>query len=469
MRTTTFVAFAAALVLGFSFASCNCGTDPNPPGGTGGGSDGGGDSGEQDLPDSGTCVGAGVPCEATRPCCSGTCNGSVCTTSTFCKGSGGSCTANTDCCLNNCSNGSCGSTACINTGGACNGNSDCCTQICNGTCQALPTTGGNTCKVLGEACGARSECCSTNCQGGVCVRAYYCQANGDVCTAGSQCCGGVCSSDGGTAGRCLNITGGGGGGCTQEGNPCSGNTVADGGFATGGGCCSRICFDPGSGAPVCLPAGGCRLTGTFCNSNQSCCGGGTNPNGSVVCQGAPAGRCDNGTACNPVGNICGAPQSLPDGGTFKINASQDCCDGKKEVCKSDSSGIPRCFGGGSTTCPTGFTGQAGCCIATGSECQFKDQCCGGAPCLPGSDGKLRCGTTVTCVAVGSACGGDAGTCCTGTQCTGAELGTQVCQNIPTGTGGGGGATGGGSGGSGGGTGGSGGGTGGGRAHCQVTG
>ena len=36
-----------------------------------------------------------------------------------------------------------------------------------------------------------------------------------------------------------------------------------------------------------------------------------------------------------------------DGG--KINASQDCCDGMKDVCKLDSSGIPRCFGGKSGT------------------------------------------------------------------------------------------------------------------------
>jgi hypothetical protein len=36
---------------------------------------------------------------------------------------------------------------------------------------------------------------------------------------------------------------------------------------------------------------------------------------------------------------------LRDGGS--VNASQNCCEGMKDVCKLDSSGIPRCFGGGS--------------------------------------------------------------------------------------------------------------------------
>ena len=91
---------------------------------------------------------------------------------------------------------------------------------------------------------------------------------------------------------------------------------------------------------------------------------------------------------------------LPDGG--KINAPQNCCDGLKEVCKLDSSGIPRCFGGGSATCPTGFTGVAPCCIATGLACQFSSQCCGGTPCVPDSFGVLRC-LTVACQPAGNVC------------------------------------------------------------------
>ena len=227
------------------------------------------------------------------------------------------------------------------------------------------------------------------------------------------------------------MSGSGGGGCDQAGEPCT---------SGGSTCCSRICIDPGSGATVCQSAEGCRLTGTWCTDDQSCCGGGTNPNGSVTCRGADAGsmttgRCDHGNACNPVGNICGA-HVLPDGGA--INAPQDCCDGHvsnggvvgpgSDVCKLDSSGIPRCFGGASTQCPTGYTGDTGCCIAAGQECQFKDQCCGGAPCVPGADGKLVC-TVASCTSVGSACT-DSAQCCAGTSCRPTDTGALACQVIP---------------------------------------
>ena len=288
--------------------------------------------------------------------------------------------------------------------------------------------------MLGQACASKGECCSNNCQGGFCLKAYYCQPNGDICTANSQCCGQSCSANDGGPGRCLFVTGGGGGGCAQEGNPCDvelhhrgaarrralparRRALPTGGVTPAGNCCSRICFDPGSGASVCLPAGGCRLTGTFCSATSQCCGGAPNPNGTVVCQSAPNGRCDNGQACNGVGNICGA-SVLPDGG--KINASQNCCDGPPAAptspyrgCRLDASGIPRCFGGCpdgvcTGTCPTGYTGVAPCCIAEGAACQFKDQCCNGAPCVPGGDGGLACGVTVSCLPVGATCVADAG-------------------------------------------------------------
>ena len=169
----------------------------------------------------------------------------------------------------------------------------------------------------GQSCGSGSECCSTNCQSGFCAKAYYCQPVGDVCRSNDECCGQSCSANGdGGVGRCAQPSvGGGTTGCDQAGEPCSG----------GSNCCSRMCIDPGSGTTVCEAAEGCRLTGTWCTDDQACCGGGSNPNGSVHCEGADAGvvgLCDNGTSCNPTGNICGAPV-LPDGG--HINASQNCC------------------------------------------------------------------------------------------------------------------------------------------------
>ncbi|HVI75312.1 MAG TPA: hypothetical protein VM683_10060, partial [Anaeromyxobacteraceae bacterium] len=117
------------------------------------------------------------------------------------------------------------------------------------------------------------------------------------------------------------------------------------------------------------------MTGDYCDSTASCCGGSPdqiNTSGYGVACDPVKHDCTNGQACNPPGNICGALGS---------NASQNCCDGKKTVCKLDSSGIARCFGGCpnnncSTTCPTGYDGaNPQCCIEPGQVCQFSDQCC----------------------------------------------------------------------------------------------
>ena len=416
---------------GGSTGGTDSGTDGGSNGGTGsdGGSttDGGSDGGSGTGSDGGTvaaCVLPGASCVSGKPCCSGVCDGTVCADANFCQANGESCRTDTDCCLNNCVNGTCSDRLCTDVGQSCTSGSECCTGTCTGgTCANLA---GGTCKVVGQSCGAGSECCSTNCQSGFCAKAYYCQPVGDVCRSNDECCGHACTAnnDGGV-GRCASVTGSGGTtNCDQAGEPCSG----------GSNCCSRMCIDPGSGVTVCEAAEGCRLTGTWCTDDQSCCGGGTNPNGSVICAGADAGttgRCDNGQSCNPTGNICGAPV-LPDGG--HINASQNCCNtfsAGKDVCKLDSSGIPRCFGGASASCPTGYTGQPGCCIPDGQECQFKDQCCGGAPCVPGSDGKLRC-TVASCTPVGSSCTSSA-QCCSGTDCRPTDNGL-ACQTIPAGGG-----------------------------------
>ena len=261
---------------------------------------------------------------------------------------------------------------------------------------------------------------------------------GDVCRSNEECCGHACTAnnDGGV-GRCASVTGAGGGGCEQAGEPCS---------SGGSTCCSRICVDPGSGVTVCQSAEGCRLTGTWCTDDQSCCGGGTNPNGTVDCRGADAGsmttgRCDQGGGCNPVGNICGKAH-LPDGGILSINAPESCCNGHwngqntvpgDDVCKLDSSGIPRCFGGASGNCLSGYTGQTGCCVAAGNECQFKDQCCGGAPCVPGPNGKLVCtNAQSSCTPVGNTCT-TSSQCCSGTECRPTDNGL-ACQTIPQGGG-----------------------------------
>jgi hypothetical protein len=157
----------------------------------------------------------------------------------------------------------------------------------------------------------------------------------------------------------------------------------------------------------------------------------------VVCQPSTS-RCDNGNACNGVGTICGhplapdgGPARLPDGGVFTVNTNSNCCDGKGSVCKVDSSGVPRCFGGCSPSdvcspgCPLGYTGQSPCCITAGANCQLSGQCCDGKLCLP-TDGGFAC-SAPTCKAVGASCTVGSTDCCPGTSCLLAAGGSYVCQ------------------------------------------
>jgi hypothetical protein len=283
------------------------------------------------------------------------------------------------------------------------------------------------------------DCCSKNCvsnsggSAGTCLPAFTCHAYYDVCFRNEECCSGVCDLSQSSPGRCTQMPGA----CTQDGNPCAGSSN----------CCSRLCQDLGSGVKVCQPAAGCRMTGDYCDRTQACCGGSpdalhpyNDPYG-VFCDTAgkrdyapyndPSSqddfRCTNGTSCNPPGNICG--------GSGATNASQNCCDGKKAVCKPDSNGIYRCFGGGSTSCPTGYdANNPACCIATADPdhvgtanvCQFRDQCCGGAPCVPDASGVLHCTTPTTCKPSGATCSGaDDPSCCAPNSCQ--QTGTGIFQ------------------------------------------
>ena len=192
-----------------------------------------------------------------------------------------------------------------------------------------------------------------------------------------------------------------------------------------GDCCSGICS---SGRCAAIPADGtgytcttlgnaCGAPGDCCDSTAACCNVNTGVAQDVECS-ATEHTCDNGGACNPPGNICGA--------STDVNASQNCCDGKKDVCKPDAKGILRCFGGKSTSCPAGWdASDPSCCIHSGQVCQFRDQCCGEAPCVPGQDGVLRC--TLACTTSGSACTGPQDqSCCAGTTCVSTGGGSFAC-------------------------------------------
>lgn len=396
------------------------------------------------------CKNGGAACTDDGDCCSSDCNNptkgtlaGTCTTTLFCKTPGAACVNSGECCSGTCTGGICSDTICKQSGTACSAATECCTGSCATTCQTLPApTGTAACKTLYDRCTLNTDCCSTNCQDGKCTPAYTCHAASDLCYRPQDCCSGMCTAPATqtsppTPGRCLPPSGG----CNQDGNPCAGASN----------CCTRICSDLGSGATVCKPAGGCRMTGDFCDRTAACCGGsdptspGTvqSPYG-VYCDGPatvagptewdPSSKndrtCTGGQACNPPGNICG--------GSGATNASQNCCNGKKEVCKQDSGGIWRCFGGQTGNCPTGWdANNPDCCIATGTTanpggvCQFRDQCCNGAPCVPDASGVLRC-TVPSCTAVGGTCeGGDDTSCCAGTVCTFDDVhGTFSCQ-VPT--------------------------------------
>jgi hypothetical protein len=219
--------------------------------------------------------------------------------------------------------------------------------------------------------------------------------------------------------------------CGVSGDPCS----------VGGGskCCTLACTNLGTGTTICQPTLGCRVQGDTCAAVGDCCG----LTASATCT---TNRCTNGQACRPPGNLCGKPTIiLPDGGIdcaphpsgtgcFTTSSETNCCNGNKvngqeTVCRVDTGGIPRCFGGQSGQCPYGYTGQAPCCIATGDYCDFRDECCNGAICATGSDGGRQC-LASQCKNTGTTCS-STGECCTGLQCLpGSEIGT-FCQTPQT--------------------------------------
>ncbi|HEX9105336.1 MAG TPA: hypothetical protein VF997_24165 [Polyangia bacterium] len=218
-----------------------------------------------------------------------------------------------------------------------------------------------------------------------------------------------------TAGTCMGIQTT--GGCTMDGEVCPGCST----------CCSRVCAATATKASVCQVAEGCRIQGDICYTDKDCCGAagsGLPGAGLVTCQmvagtSPPIGFCTmptaNGTnTCDPEGDVCGIKPAQACGS----NAREDCCDcapPKYNCCKLDKEGVPRCYGGGSNPqCPTGYTGTAPCCIAAGAQCTFSSECCNGAPCLPDSNGVLRCGTA--CSNTTGKCTANAD-CCAGLLCT----------------------------------------------------
>jgi len=202
------------------------------------------------------------------------------------------------------------------------------------------------------------------------------------------------------------------GGCGVDGQACVDSSQ----------CCSRECVPTIYGAFACQVAAGCRVEGDVCRMDSDCCSGRLPNPFPGACEldmtlTPPIGRCRQppGNICQgtPEGNVCGGAP----GGDGGQSARQDCCDcipPKFNCCKPDLAGVLRCFGGSTQPCPTGYTGVPPCCIAAGGQCRFSAECCNGEPCVPDSNGVLRCGTM--CVASGGVCTSTSD-CCGGLTCT----------------------------------------------------
>ncbi len=386
--------------------------------------DGGSSTADTDpsMPDP-TCLPSGAPCSAGSDCCTGACDPAshTCMSSiSQCVGAGYACTTATDCCNLSCTNGRCAeAAACVPDNQACTSPSACCSGSCSeGTCKPLNTA----CKTAGNPCGGNSECCSGGCSGGKCSLAVsYCIQTGDICFRSTDCCSGSCQiAAGRSAGVCAELVTSGAGSCAKDGTVCQDCTN----------CCSALCAPYArSGISICQPASGCRVTNNLCTKDSDCCGGDSTSGlpgaGNVTCTIAegsnpPLGVCRNPQGCNPQGGVCGLKSGVTVACT---NAREDCCDclpPKAQCCKPDSIGVPRCYGGSTQDCPTGYTGKEPCCIHGGERCTFSAECCGGVPCVPGSDGILRCmfapdGGGPICVPSGGACT-TTGDCCAGMTC-----------------------------------------------------
>lgn len=333
------------------------------------------------------CARTGEVCGEPSDCCGQMCDlgsGRCARPISACQGAGAPCATALDCCGLSCREGLCGA-ACQADGADCDTGAECCSGSCTrGTCAALSTT----CLTAGNPCELSSECCSGLCDEERCsMGSSYCSQPGDVCRTGADCCTGICSvDDGASLGAC---------GSTPSGaSNCAGGV--SGLLCTScNDCCSRLCAPyEESGVSICMPPGGCRVTGEICRNDADCCGGDPTSAlpgaGSSACEravGAEVGVCRNAMGCSPLGNVC----HLADYACSISAASNRCCDGTEATeCALDGLGVPRC------------SARADACAGAGALCASSADCCDGAPCVRDEGGTLRC-HAAACARAGEAC------------------------------------------------------------------
>ena len=374
--------------------------------------------------DAAACTATGAACTKSTECCTANCNatsGKCDAPNTLCKLPGKSCVTGNECCTFSCIGGTCSSKQCVADNLACGNDNEC----CGGTC-APDGLGGGKCAPLGpkptagNPCVANGDCASSYCNNGVCASPSFCVQTGDVCSTAAECCGGLCTiAAGKTLGLCVVAPASGGGNCLNAGIVCP-QTVPP--ALCGGQCCSKSCapFAP-TNVNVCQPESGCRVTGSICMKDADCCGalgspgsqkggpGGKDAN--VKCSIiAPntVGRCDNGNACSPAGNICRLA-------AFSCSATDTCCAGNVQQhplnCKQDALGIPRCTGASDYDCTVSGPPPVG------TGCASTADCCGG-PCVPNpaaGQPAFICGAPGSCIPWGGTCSSPAD-CCAGLPC-----------------------------------------------------
>jgi hypothetical protein len=380
------------------------------------------DGGRADAAD---CKPVAQTCATSGDCCSANCNATThqCTAPVnACKASGVACVTGNECCTFSCIGGTCSTKQCVADNLACATDPECCGGKCapngagGGTC--TPLNGGGP-ATSGNPCTTNAGCASSFCNNGICTNPSFCAQTGDVCSTGGECCGGVCTiAAGNTLGLCSVATASGAGNCLNAGIVCP-QTMPP--ALCGGQCCSKSCapYAP-TGVDVCQPESGCRVTGSICMKDNDCCGALGSPGSTKAGSGNPAnvkcsiaagstvGRCTNGNACSPAGNICRLA-------TLSCSATDTCCAGNVQQhplnCKQDALGIPRCTAASDYDCSV--SGPP----AVGTGCASTADCCGN-PCVPnpaGAQPAFVCGAPGSCVASGGTCSSTAD-CCAGFPC-----------------------------------------------------
>ena len=144
------------------------------------------------------CKAPGATCATGNECCTFSCTGGTCANKQ-CVSDNGACGADTDCCGGRCApdgmgGGTCTplNTTCKTSGNACGPTDRCCSGTCNGGVCASTSF----CVQNGDVCSSNFECCGGSCID-TSKDASNCGACGTVCSgnhAAATCVGGACKT-----------------------------------------------------------------------------------------------------------------------------------------------------------------------------------------------------------------------------------------------------------------------------------